>query len=99
VFYEESYSVFPSKINKDNFEKNHKKNHVGKHYRNPLCFVRKTTMLSSHDLALLYKDNFEKKIIIKNKKKTKWGKYYRNPQCFKEKNYKAKFLTSSILKK
>jgi len=56
-------------------------------------------MLSSHDLALLYKDNFEKKIIIKNKKKTKWGKYYSNPQCFKEKNYKAKFLTSSILKK
>ena len=73
MFYEESYSVFPSKINKDNFEKNHKKNHVGKHYRNPLCFVRKTTMLSSHDLALLYKDNFEKKIIIKNKKKLSGG--------------------------
>jgi len=26
-------------------------------------------------------------------------KNYSNPQCFKEKNYKAKFLISSILKK
>jgi hypothetical protein len=41
-----------NKIDKDNFEKNHKKNHVGEH-----CS---------------------------------------NPQCFKEKNYKAKFSTSSI---
>jgi len=36
-----------------------------------------------------------KKIIKKNHV----GKYYSNPQCFKEKNYKAKFSTSSILKK
>jgi len=27
------------------------------------------------------------------------GKYYSNPKCFKEKNYKAKFSTSLILKK
>jgi len=27
------------------------------------------------------------------------GKHYNNSQCFKEKNYKAKFLISSILKK
>jgi len=27
------------------------------------------------------------------------GKHCNNPQCFKEKNYKAKFLISSILKK
>jgi len=40
------------------------------------------------------KDNFEK-----NHKKNYVGKYCRNLQCFKEKNYKAKFLTSSILKK
>jgi len=26
------------------------------------------------------------------------GKHYNNSQCLKEKNYKAKFLTSSILK-
>jgi hypothetical protein len=25
------------------------------------------------------------------------GKHYNNSQCFKEKNYKAKFLISSIL--
>jgi len=37
----------------------------------------------------------QKKIIKKNHV----GKYYSNPQCFKEKNYKAKFSTSSILKK
>jgi hypothetical protein len=27
------------------------------------------------------------------------GKHCNNRQCFKEKNYKAKFLTSSIVKK
>jgi len=26
-------------------------------------------------------------------------KHYSNPQCFKEKNYKTKFSTNSILKK
>jgi hypothetical protein len=34
----------------------------------------------------------------KNHKKNYVGKYCSNPQCFKEKNYKAKFSTSSILK-
>jgi hypothetical protein len=41
------------------------------------------------------KDNFEKKIIRKNHMR----KHCNNPQCFKEKNYKARFLTNSILKK
>ena len=31
-------------------------------------------------------------------KKNYMGKHYNNSQCLKEKNYKAKFLTSSILK-
>jgi len=55
VFCEESYNVFPSKINKDNFRKNHdkKKNHVGKHCSNPQYFVRKAILISPHDLALL----------------------------------------------
>jgi hypothetical protein len=46
------------------------------------------------------KDNSEKKNkkIIKNKK-NHVGKYCSNSQCFKEKKYKAKFSTSSILKK
>jgi len=35
-----------------------------------------------------------KKIIKKHV-----GKHCSGPQCFKEKNYKAKFSTSSILKK
>jgi len=37
MFCEESYNVFHNKINKDNFEKIHKKKeiHVGKHYNNP----------------------------------------------------------------
>jgi hypothetical protein len=47
------------------------------------------------------KDQFEKtkKYIIKRKKENHVGKYCRNPQCFKEKNYIAKFPTSSIFKK
>ena len=47
------------------------------------------------------KDQFEKtkKYIIKRKKENHVGKYCRNPQCFKEKNYIAKFTTSSIFKK
>jgi len=41
-------------------------------------------------------------IILKNKKiknKNYVGKHRSNPQYFKEKNYKTKFLTSSIFKK
>jgi hypothetical protein len=30
-----------------------KKNHMGKHFSNPQCFVRKATILFPHDLALL----------------------------------------------
>jgi len=37
------------------------------------------------------------KIIKKHKNHV--GKHYSNPQYFKEKNYKVKFLTISILKK
>jgi len=62
VFCEESYNVFPSKIDKNNFRKNHnKKNHVVKYRSNPQCFVRKATVLFPYDLALLYEDNVEKK--------------------------------------
>jgi len=38
-------------------------------------------------------------ILKKNKKKKHVGKHCSNPQCFKEKNYKTKFSTNSILKK
>jgi hypothetical protein len=41
------------------------------------------------------KDNSRKKIIKKNYVE----KHYNNPQCFKKRNYKAKFSTSSTLKK
>jgi hypothetical protein len=34
-----------------------KKNHMGKHFSNPQCFVRKATILFPHDLALLVKKN------------------------------------------
>jgi len=99
VFCDESYIVFSSKIDKDNFRKNHnKKNHVGKHCNNPQCFVRKAIVLSPYDLALLYKDNFGKN-HNKKQKKNQWEKYCSNLQCFKEKNYKVKFSTISILKK
>jgi hypothetical protein len=44
------------------------------------------------------KDNFEKKHVGKHcsKTKTMWGYIVANLQCFKEKNYEAKFSTSSI---
>jgi len=44
-------NIQKNKIDKDNFEKNHKKkkNHVERHCSNPQCFVRKATVLSTHD--------------------------------------------------
>jgi hypothetical protein len=38
------------------------------------------------------KDNFEKNY----NKKNYVGKYFSNQHCFKEKNYKARFSTSSV---
>jgi len=39
------------------------------------------------------------KIILEKIIKKSHGKHCNNSQCFKEKNYKTKFLISSILKK
>jgi len=62
----------------------------------------KTTKLNSEPAQYkknkIDKDQFEKK-IHKKKEKNHIGKYCSNPQYFKEKNYIAKFLTSSIFKK
>jgi hypothetical protein len=44
------------------------------------------------------KDNSKKK-NHKKEKKNPCGEHCSNPRCFKGKNYKAKFSTSSILKK
>jgi hypothetical protein len=76
-----------------------KKNYEGKHCSNPQCFGRKATVFSPHNLALLYKDNFEKNHNKKTKKKAKWGNTAAIHNILKKKNYKAKFSTSSILKK
>jgi hypothetical protein len=50
-------NIKKNKIDKDNFRKiitkKIEKNFVEKHYSNPQCFVRKATLLSPHDLALL----------------------------------------------
>ena len=64
---------------------------------------KKTTKLNSqsaqYEKNKIDKDNSGKK-IIKNKKKNIWRNTVAiHPQCFKEKNYKAKLSTSSILKK
>jgi hypothetical protein len=53
MFCEENYTAFPNKIDKNNFRKNIKKNHLEKYYINPQCFVRKTKTLSPYDLVLL----------------------------------------------
>jgi len=67
---------------------------------------KKTMKLNSqptqYEKNKIDKDNSGKKIKTNHKKKKKKnhvGKHCSNPQCFKEKNYKAKFSTSSILKK
>jgi hypothetical protein len=50
-------------------------------------------------IIILNQLNIKKKIDKDNFEKNHMGKHYNNSQCFKEKNYKAKFLISSILKK
>ena len=55
---------------------------------------KKTTKLNSQPAQ--YEKN---KINKDNSKKNHVGKHCSTPQCFKGKNYKAKFSTSSILKK
>jgi len=61
--------------------------------------MRKSTVVILNQLNIknnkIDKDNFEKIITKKNHV---W-EHYSNPQCFKEKNYEAKFSTSSIWKK
>jgi hypothetical protein len=47
---------------------------------------------------IILEKKIKEKFIIKRKKNLVWI-YYSNLQCFKEKNYIAKFSTSSILKK
>jgi hypothetical protein len=58
--------------------------------------MRKSTVVILNQLNIknnkIDKDNFEKN----HNKKNHAGKHYSNPQCFKEKNYEAKFSTSSI---
>ena len=53
------YSVSSTKSTKIILEKiitkKQKKKHVKKHCSNPQCFVRKVTVFSPHDLALLVK--------------------------------------------
>jgi len=74
-----------------------KKNHVGKHCSNLQCFMRKYAIVILNQFNIknnkIDKDNFEKN---HNKNKIHTEKHYSNPQCFKEKNYNAKFSTSSI---
>jgi hypothetical protein len=59
--------------------------------------MRKSTVLIFNQLNIknnkINEDNFEKN---HNKKNNNMGKHCSNQLCFKEKNYKAKFLTSSV---
>ena len=60
------------KIDKDNFGKNHKKNHIGKHYSNSQCFKEKN-----------YKAKFSISSYIKKIKSTEiifLKKYNKNKQ-------------------
>jgi hypothetical protein len=63
-------------------------------------FCDKTTVVILNQLNI--KKIKSTKIILKKiikKHKNHMGKHCTNPKCFKEKNYKAKFLIISILKK
>ena len=62
-------------------------------------FCEKTTIIILNQLNIKKKST---KIILEKiikKHKNHVGEYCNNQQCFKEKNYKAKFLTISKLKK
>jgi hypothetical protein len=62
-------NIKKNKIDKDNFEKNHKKKPCGKHCSNPQCFVRKATTVILNQLnikKIKSTNNFEKN---HNKKK------------------------------
>ena len=82
-----------NKIDKDNFEKNHKKNnHVGKHCSNQRCFKGKKIAKLNFQPDQFEKNKFNKDNLKKNhNKKNHVGEHCSNPQYFKEKNYKAKF--------
>jgi hypothetical protein len=79
-------------ITKKLTQKKLEKNHVRKSCSNPQCFVRKVTVFSPHDLALLVftyncnsqpaqylKKKLTKTILEKKQKKTMWEKYCSNP--------------------
>jgi len=63
--------------------------------------VRKVTVVILNQLNIkkIKSTKIILKKIIKKKHKNHVEKHYSNSQCFKEKNYKAKFLIISILKK
>jgi hypothetical protein len=80
--------VLFQKINKDNFGKNHKKNHMEKHCNNSQCLNEKNhevKFLISLILKKIDRDNFRKKNnktnTKKREKKSCW-KHCRNSQCF-----------------
>jgi hypothetical protein len=78
--------------------KKNKKKYFGKHCNNTVFYEESyscNSQSAQYQKNKIDNDNFEKKIIRKNHMR----KYCSNPQCFKEKNYKARFLISSILKK
>jgi hypothetical protein len=88
-----------NKIDKDNFKKNHNKKKTcrGNTVAIYSIFFKKTTKLNYQPAQ--YEKKNQQSTILEKKLKKHMGKHCNNPQCFKEKNYKAKFLTSSILKK
>jgi hypothetical protein len=84
-----------NKIDKDNFEKNHKKNHVGKHCSNLQCFMRKFTVVILNQLNI--KNNkIDKDNLKKNHKKIMWSNIVAIHSVLKKQNYETKFSTSSI---
>ena len=94
------------KNNKDNFEKNHNKKKIlwGNTIAIHIILKEKTMKLNSQPAQYEKKKQnqerqFWKKHHKKRKKNIMWGNTVAIQSVLKKKNYKAKFSTSSILKK
>jgi hypothetical protein len=70
---------------------------VGKNCNNPQCFKEQSEILNQ--LNIKKKKSIKTIIGKKIKKKTMWRNTIAIHSVLKKKNYKAKFSTSSILKK
>jgi hypothetical protein len=59
-------NIIKKKFNKDNFGKNHKKNHVGKYCSNSQCFKEKKNYKAKFSISSILKKKIDKDNFRKN---------------------------------